>query len=298
MTPFTSVDLSRLPFPETVQELDFETVLSDLKADLLARLPEIAEVINLETEPVVILLELFAAEVVRLRAEMNDNARMNTLAHAFGDSLDNFGAFVNVERLVLDPGDPEANPPVVATLQDDEEFRARIQLALEGVSVAGPKGAYIFHGLQASPEVKDVTAYSDVPGVVVVSLLSRTGDGSADDALRTLVYDYLVDKRPLCTEVQVVSADITPFTVEAELTFFPGVDQADALVRAETACRAYCDQHHLHGHDVPRAGLIRALMVPDVQNVDLTLPAADQETTDREVVFCSAITLTQGGTNV
>jgi len=298
MTPFTSVDLGNLPFPESVEELDFEEILSSLKTDLLARLPEMAEVINLESEPVVVLLEVFAAEIVRLRAERNDDVRKNTLAYAFGDSLENFGAFVGVERLVIDAGDPEAVPPVPATLQDDEEFRARIQLALEGVSVAGPKGAYIFHALQSDPEVKDVTAYSVVPGVVVVSILARSGDGTADVPLRNLVADYLEDRRPLCTEVQVISADITAFVVEAELTFYPGADRVDALARAQAACQAYCDLHHLHGHDVPRAGLIQSLMVADVQNVNLTAPAADLETLDREVVHCTSITLTDGGTNV
>lgn len=298
MTPFTSVDLGSQPFPESVEVLDFEAVLSDLKQQMIARMPEIAEVINLESEPVVVLLEVFAAEIVRLRGQINDDVRKNTLAHAFGDSLENFGAFVGVERLVIDAGDPEAVPPVPATLQDDEEYRSRIQLALEGLSVAGPKGAYIFHALQSSPDVKDVTAYSDIPGTVIVSILTRTGDGSADGPLRTTVAEYLEDKRPLCTNVEVISADITPFTVEAELTFYPGTDIAETLARAEASCQAFCDLHHLHGHDVPRAGLIQSLMVSDVQNVDLTQPALDLETIDREVVYCSAIILTDGGTNV
>ena len=46
-------------------------------------------------------------------------------------------------------------------------------------SVAGPTGAYEFHALSADGDVKDAAATSPAPGEVVVTVLSRTGDGAA-----------------------------------------------------------------------------------------------------------------------
>ena len=44
-------DLTQLPPPEVVETLDFETILQVHRADLLARYPEAAAVIDLESEP-------------------------------------------------------------------------------------------------------------------------------------------------------------------------------------------------------------------------------------------------------
>ena len=72
-------------------------------------------------------------------------------------------------------------------MESDADFRRRIILAPEGYSVAGPEGAYIFHALSADPDVLDASATSPTPGEVVVTVLSRTGDGTAPPELLATV---------------------------------------------------------------------------------------------------------------
>ena len=52
-------------------------------------------------------------------------------------------------------------------------------MSFEGFSTAGPDGAYLFHSLSAHGQVLDASVYSPTPGYVVVSVLSRDGDGTA-----------------------------------------------------------------------------------------------------------------------
>ena len=81
--------------------------------------------------------------------------------------------------------DPLSGAPAV--MESDADFRRRIILAPEGYSVAGPEGAYIFHALSADPDVLDASATSPTPGEVVVTVLSRTGDGTAPPELLATV---------------------------------------------------------------------------------------------------------------
>ena len=55
-----TLDLSALPRPAVVETLDYETVLAELRADLLRLYPAAAEVIDLESEPLIKLLQVAA----------------------------------------------------------------------------------------------------------------------------------------------------------------------------------------------------------------------------------------------
>ena len=52
------IDLSLLPAPDVVRPLDFEAELQRLKNLVLAALPDLADVLELESEPVTKVLEL------------------------------------------------------------------------------------------------------------------------------------------------------------------------------------------------------------------------------------------------
>jgi phage-related baseplate assembly protein len=53
------------------------------------------------------------------------------------------------------------------------------QQAFEGLSVAGPVGAYEYHGRSADGRVADVSVESPSPACVTITVLSREGDGTA-----------------------------------------------------------------------------------------------------------------------
>src|SRR5438445_485309 len=99
----SSLDLSLLPAPTIVEQIDFETIRSAMIADLQARLPSFDTV--LESDPVVKLIEVAAYRELLLRQQFNDRARGLMLAYATGPDLDQLAALVGVARLVITPGD-------------------------------------------------------------------------------------------------------------------------------------------------------------------------------------------------
>lgn len=305
MTTFSPIDLSQLPSPDVVETVDFETILAERKAYIVSLYPDaeqeaIAALIELESEPLNILAQENAYREVLLRQRVNDAARATMLPYANGADLDNLGALLNVARLIVTPADATAVPPVAAVMESDARFRARIQLALEGFSTAGPVGAYTYHALASSAAVKDVDISSATAGIVTVTVLSTEGDGTPDAALLTTVKAALNDEdvRPLCDTVEVQAAEIVPYQVAATLTFYNGPDLELVRAAAEAAVRKFVAEQHALGHDIARSGLFAALHQPGVQNVTLAQPAADIHIDSHQAAYCTVVSVLSGGVDV
>lgn len=292
---FTAIDLSRVPAPQVVQTLSAEQILAEMLDDLLARHPEFTAL--LESDPAIKLLEVAAYRELLLRQRINEAAQAVMLPYALDTDLDNLGALFGVERLVIDPGDATAIPPVAATYESDSDFRYRIQLSLEGLSTAGPEGAYIYHSLSASGQVLDASAISPTPGHVLVTVLSRAGNGVASPELQATVYAAINAEsvRPLTDYVQVQSATITQYAIEATLYFYAGPDREVVLANAQAAAEAYAAAQHRLGRDVTLSGIYAALHQPGVQRVELTSPAASIVVGRQGATYCTGITLHDGG---
>lgn len=292
---FTQVNLSQLPAPTVVEQVDFEVILAEMLADLRARDPAFDALV--ESDPAYKVLEVAAYRETLIRQRANEECLAVMLAFAGGSDLDHLGANVNVARLLLDPGNPDAVPPVPPTYESDTDFRARIQLSFEGYTTAGSEGSYVFHGLSADGDVKDIAAVSPEPGEVVVYVLSRTGDGTAGGPLLAKVDAALnaEDVRPMTDQVTVESAAIIEFSIEAELTMYPGPDSNVVRQAALDALDAYIASIQRIGYDVARSGILAALHQPGVQNVTLTLPAADIVIGDGEAPYCTGIDVTVAG---
>lgn len=173
-------------------------------------------------------------------------------------------------------------------------------MALEGETVAGSRGSYVFHTLSVSSLVKDVAVDSPSPGEVRVTVLSTEGDGAPPQELLYAVGGYLSaeDRRPLTDLVTVVAAEIVPFSVEAMLNVYPGPSPTPILAAAEVAVEAYVDEHARLGHDITLSGLYACLHQAGVQRVVLTSPAADVVIGERQAAYCTGITITLGASNV
>lgn len=327
---FTGVDLSRLPPPTVVEQLEYETIRARALARLQVLDPEFDATV--ESDPAIKFVELLAYIEMLLRQRVNDAAHAVMPAYAVGADLDNLAALFGIERFVIDPGNPAALPPVPPTLESDADFRRRLVLAPEGYSVAGPPGAYIFHALSASSDVLDaavdspepddireivmdvlaahgasgplvaaMTAALDAaswPGEVFVTVLSRDGDGEADADLLEVVADRLNGDgiRPLTDSVSVQSAEIVDFAIEATITYLVGPDRAIVLAEAQSRLTTHLASIRRLGRDVTRAGIIAALHVEGVQNIALTAPAADIVLTRAQASHCTGVTLIDGGT--
>lgn len=272
------IDLSTLPAPQVIEPLDYEAILAALKADLLIRLPALADTLELESEPVVKLLEISAYREMTLRARINDAARGVMLAYAVGTDLDVLAANFGVARLAD---------------EEDARLRVRAQMALEGLTVAGSIGAYTFHSLSASARVADVSIESPTPGLVRVNVLAADNDGVADAPLLAEVSTYLTaeTRRPLCDSVEVAAAEVLTYTIAAELTVDPGPSSAVVLTNAEAAAQAYVAQQFRIGAEIALSGIYAALHQSGVRAVNLSTPAAGIVPTARQAARCTGITL-------
>lgn len=298
------IDMSRLPAPAVVQVPDFEAILSDLRTDLIAAMPAdlregTAQTLALESEPLTIWLQRLAYQLVVERSNRNDSAHAVMLAYARDSDLDQLGAFFGVIRHTLTPADPAAIPPVQAVMESDDDFRARIQMAPRGYSVAGPVSAYVFYARSAHADVLDAAATSPTPGSVVVSILSRQGQGTPDAGVLQAV-DAAVnaqDVRPLSDEVIVQAATIVPYSIDATVHTLPGPDSASVLASAHQRCAQYALDMHRIGRSPTLSGIYAALHIEGVQRVELHSPSADVAIGPTQASYCSAITLNAGGSS-
>ena len=289
---FTTVNLSQIPAPDVVEALDFETIFAAMLADLQARDPAFTALV--ESDPAFKILQVAAYRELLLRQRVNDAAKAVMLAFASGADLDHIGANFGVTRLVTDPGNPAAIPPVAATMEADEDFRARIQLSPEGYTTAGSEGSYVFHALGADGAVKDAQAVSPAPGDVVVYVLGRSGDGTAPPSLLATVDAALNAERvrPMTDRLTVLAASIVSYSIEAELVMYPGPDTDVVSQAAIAAVTAYAEAQRRIGYDVTLSGLYAALHQPGVQRVEITSPTATLVIGDGEASHCTSITVT------
>lgn len=292
---FTAIDLSQLPAPNVVEPLDYETILQEMLSDFSSRDPNFDA--PLESDPAYKILEVAAFRELGIRQRVNDGTRAVMLAYASGSDLDQLAANKNITRFVLDPGDPGAIPPVPPVYETDNDLRRRLQVADEALTTAGSRGSYIALTLSADPLVKDADAISVIEGGVTVYVLSRTGDGTADELLLTAVDTALSDedKRPMTDTVNVLSASISNYTIEAVLTVYPGPDANTVRDNAIAAAQAYADTVHKLGFDVKISAVYAALHQPGVQSVALTQPVADISITTGEAAYCTSVAVTVEG---
>ncbi|EDT38598.1 Baseplate J family protein [Burkholderia ambifaria MEX-5] len=120
---------------------------------------------------------------------------------------------------MISPGDPDKG--IDPVYEDDDNLHERIQLAPRGFSVAGPTDAYVFLARAADGRMKAATAYSPSPCVMIVTVLSREGDGTANEELLGIVRKAPEKKRPQADEVIVQSAKIVRYAIRATLRFPP-----------------------------------------------------------------------------
>lgn len=297
-----TIDLSQLPPPVVVEPLDFETLFAQRKAAFIAMYPEdeqeeIASTLELESEPITMLLEENCYRELLLRQRVNEAARAVMLAYSTDSDLDNLAVNFNVERLTIQEEDDSVTPPIEAVMELDADLRTRTQQAFEGLSVAGPTAAYEFWGRSADGRVADISAVSPTPACVTISVLSREGDGTASDDLLSVVATALNDEevRPVADRVTVQSAEIVPYQIDATLYIYPGPEAEPVRQASEQQLQAYIAAQNRLGRDIRLSAIYAALHVEGVQRVELAQPVADIVLSDYQASHCTEYTITVGG---
>lgn len=264
-----TINMSALPAPQAVEELDFETILAEQKAWVINQWPHLAPVLELESEPLTVLLQSWSYRELIWRARLNDALKASMLAWAQGDDLLNLAAFFDLEK---------------AEGETDDQLRARCTLSLRAMSTAGPEDSYRYHAIATDPAaIKDADAHNGGAGVVNVAVLARAGNGTPSAALLAKVRTRLNHKtiRPLTDTVSVIPAHIVPVVIDYQI-ILPGLpDDEHSLNVARQRLADYCATTNVIGGTITIADIYASLKNAGISNVILRSPTADI-TTDRE----------------
>jgi len=328
------IDLSRLAAPAILDEPDFETLLAERKARLIAAAPAelregLAAALQLESEAITIDLQQQAYSELVLRQYVNECARATMLAYANGTNLDQRAADYDVQRLLITPANPDATPPIEAVWEDDDSLRRRCLLAFDGLSVAGSRGAYLFHTLSASADIADASvdaptfAAVDVPaavraqlpagaivlvctydaglsaplpGDVSIAILPTATSQTAPASLASTAQAALSedDVRPLTDRPRVQPGTATPFQITATIEPEAGPDADLVLAAAQARLDAAIQAARKLGGELPLSAIYAALHVPGARRVRLLAPAADIVCDKRHYPDCTGIQLAKG----
>ncbi|PWB34614.1 baseplate assembly protein [Pseudomonas sp. SDI] len=290
------VDLSALPAPQLLEDLDFEALYEQ---DLAAFRAHMGDNWNaaLESDPISKLLEVGAYRKLLNRARVNDAVKALLLAYAQGSDLDQLAANVQLKRLVVQAADPAAVPPLQPLLEEDDALRERVQLVYEGLTTAGPRNSYILHARNASGQVADATAESPSPAVVNVTVLSMDANGVASPELLAEVAAYLNDEniRPVADRLIVQRAEVVPYRIDATLYMNGnGPENEATLLECQRRLQAWINPRRRLGVEVARSAIDAQLHIAGVSRVEL--PGwSDIRPGKSQAAWCTGISVTRGG---
>lgn len=295
LTSSSGVDLSRLPAPTVIEQLSFDAIYARNLSIALERIEGFDALVP--SDPAIKLLYVWSYLEMLLRQQFNDRALSLMTAYATGSDLDQVALRVGVFRQLIDAGDPGNG--IDPTYEDDDSLRQRIVLAAESFSCAGPELAYVFHAKSSHPDVLDASATSPAPGEVLVTLLSRTGDGAAPqetiDAVAAVLSPVAGNRiRPMGDLVTVASAEIVTFAIVAVIYTFAGPDRTVVLEAARAKLDAFLEESRRLGRNYNDSSVKAALTVAGVQRV--VLPDWEDVICDpTQAGHCAAIEITHGG---
>lgn len=293
------VDFSKLPSPTVVEQIDFETILAERKARLVELTPAdqrdaIAATLELESEPIVKLLQENAYREMILRQRVNEAAVAIMLPYAKEDDLDNLVSFFEVERLTIVEPDPTASPPVEGEYEKDDALLERAQNAFEGLSIAGPTKAYEFHARSADGRVADASCVSPEPCEAVITALGVADDGTVPEEAIAAVSAKLNDEdiRPVGDRVTVQAASVEFYEIVADLYVADASpEKALLLPVAQANAKSFAKSRRRLGLSIYRAKIDAALAIEGVENVVITSPQQDIPRDKTQAAICTAIKL-------
>jgi phage-related baseplate assembly protein len=340
MSRFVAPDLEALGDVPQVVAVDYEDIKTARDEFLVAALAQAGityDVTSLETDPLVIAYsEGGGYQEMNFRQRVNEAIRGLSLATAITGDLDHIGAtYAGIGRLVYDnaeddqPANSQWDPLRGKWVETDTIFRARIKLAFEAFSTAGPEGAYVFHALELDGvrDIADAAVYSEeddatysdtlhadaysmgliaapftgrdegdpvlAPEILIVAL-PTVAYGAADQELLDRVFTACTaeDVRPLGDNVRVEAATITNYDIAVTLYYAPGSD-ASAMAAAATArLEAYAADRRRIGLSIQREVIGGRAAVDNSVTVDVTSPVADIEPGSKGAGQVGTVTVT------
>lgn len=291
----STIELSALPAPQVLEDLDYEETYQQELAGFRSFLGDNWDAL-LESDPVTKLLELGAYRRMQNRARVNDAAKALLLAFAQGSDLDHLAANVRLSRLVVQAENLSTSPPTAEVPEADDALRERIQLVYEGLTTAGPRNSYILHARNASGLVADATAESPSPAAVTVTVLSLNDAGEADADLLDTVLTRLSDDdvRPVGDRLTVRGAEILRYRIDALVHMTGGGPETEAtLAECRRRLAAWVNPRRRLGVEVARSGIDAQLHIAGVARVDLA-NWTDIRPTKAQAAWCEGFSVERG----
>ncbi len=278
------IDLSRLPAPDAIEALDYET----LQAAFITRFeaawtaaraidPSLPawDVGALETDPAVIASQAWSYLRLLDRARVNDAVRAVLAPLAKGTDLDSVVARIGVQRLTV----TAATDTTAAVMESDERLLMRYLLAFTRPA-AGSAERYLFEAYTAWPQLLHAA-------VIGRAIHGRRGDTDiviagpdgrdATDAEMALVRDAATaaSVKPEATSVSVLRATRRLYAVRGRLLLPAGPDAETVRLEAVARVTTAAAERMRIGAEVPSIYLSGRAYGLSVVRVDLTEPAAD-----------------------
>ncbi len=187
-----------------------------------------------------------------------------------------------------------------ADIEDDDNFRSRIQLAPESFSNAGSKGAYIYWAKTAHQDIVDVAVESPEPGVVNVYPLLKGGVIPGEEIISLVEETLNADKvRPLTDKVQVLPPEPVNFDINVDLYIYKGYTPLVNSIKAEAEDRlkVYADKlKNKLGMDIVPEQIVDLLQsIPGVYRAVVKSPSECQVLPLSQVAVANLITVNIAG---
>lgn len=286
-------ELSSLPKPSVIEDVDYEAIL----ARKVARFKGIWEAIRtarpeldlppydvemMDSDPAMIVLQADATEDMVLRARINDAAMAGLLAFATASDLEHLAAFYGVTRLAGEL---------------DDRLKERVVLSIQGRSTGGPKERYKAIAMAADLRVKSVEVYRVGRSPLIhVAIFSTEVNGIASPDLLTTVKAALeADTVQLANdEFQVASAIQRVVNIAADVWLLPNADIA-TLERAEGELRSAWAIERALGRDFILSWWQAKLAIAGVHRIAPAPGSQDEIAASHEALALGNVTLTLRG---
>lgn len=290
----TAIDLSRLPAPDAIDPLDFETLFSAFRTRFLAvwdaarqadpSLPAY-DVGSLETDPVVIVGQAWSYLRLLDHARVNDAVKAVLAPLAKGSNLDAVAARQNVERLETAPGISET----------DAQLLNRYLLSFDRAS-AGSASRLLFDAYSAWPAM----ASAAVNGWAVhgrrgeTDLVISGADGVTPSQNLAAVRAATTNDsaKPEAIGVFVLPAVKAPYTISQVIRVPVGPDAELVRLEAVARVKSAADSRTQIGGTVQRDLLAGAAYGPSIVGVEHLAPAGDIVASPYQIPVCSEIDIT------
>lgn len=306
MKYYKKIDLSKLPKPSIIDEIDVEQAVSDMEKDHVKMVKELnipgvsANYELASYDPVRIFYKIAASYNARNINKINQAFAARVLSHASEDDLDN---------LVVDNG-------TIRLGESDDELRQKYLKTFSTLNTAGSFESYVYHALESidgeygSKALVDCYPYSDMgSSVVKLVILPKKEimigpededekkkierENTQKEIIKTVQKYFDTNKkvRPITNKVEVSLAKPKTSEINIVLDIKEGVSQSLIENNASARLKKYVDNSYRIGFDVYASALIHYVMSDNIENCTIESPKGDLICSRDEVFICSKLTV-------